>query len=596
VNGHFKVPVFVPIYLFTARVNPAPPDPSDTLAFPPTPEEKRPGPWRKILLWCGVLLVLGFVARPGYHFFKKQRARALAQNAIECLDRSDLTNALRYAQAAYLMQPGEPAALRSAARVQTTLGHTNALEFWQALLKSGSAQSEDRRAFVDLGLRLHAVDRVRPELRNLVESEPADHRTLWLLSRLSFVEGKQDESLAFTKQALAKDPENKEYRLFAAASEFSSPDPVAQARGQKTLLELMRDPSAAGLDAVVFLARNNPGRELIPELIEKLNRHPLSRTVHRVVALQLAIQLEPARKADLINEALGRFQSSTSDLAIFAAFLSDNREFATLVWAIPRERAVAEPALLLPYLDALGALDRWSEVQDILTRPDLPLPEAYREAFRARTAMKLGDAAAAGAAWRRALQAGSANPAELEFLARYAERGGEYDQANRAYRALAATQSDNLPVYLRWSRFLQEHGSTAELREILKIMAERWPEEVSFKNDVTYLDLLLRQNAEASLRTAEALVQSNPDLLPFRTTLALARLRANQPAAALEAFGPTSWDWNKALPASRAIYAAALAANGREQEALDQRFATPLAQLRPEEIELLPKDGRTKLR
>src|SRR5688572_20690797 len=71
---------------------------------------------------------------PSYRKFKGWRSRNLAAQAEFALDRNDLTNATRIAQAAHLMSPSEPAALRAAAKVQTRAGHPNAFEFWQALI------------------------------------------------------------------------------------------------------------------------------------------------------------------------------------------------------------------------------------------------------------------------------------------------------------------------------------------------------------------------------------------------------------------------------------------------------------------------------
>src|SRR5688572_10325832 len=85
-------------------------------------EEVRRPRWalRLLVIGCvGILLVLG--GRPTYHRFKAWRARALAAGAEAALAQEDLTNAVRKAQAAYLMRPDEPASLRTAARIQSRI-------------------------------------------------------------------------------------------------------------------------------------------------------------------------------------------------------------------------------------------------------------------------------------------------------------------------------------------------------------------------------------------------------------------------------------------------------------------------------------------
>jgi len=355
------------------------------------------------------------------------------------------------------------------------------------------------------------------------------------------------------------------------------------------LQQISRERTNPGLEAATFLARQGDlSVEQAHELVQLLESHPASKTFHRLLALDLQVRTEPGRKEQFIEAGFKKYLAgSTEDLAMFCTWLNEKREFATTLRAAPLDRALADRNLLMLRLDALGGLNRWKEVQDVLRKPQLPLPEAYLEAFRARTATKLNDPAGAAASWRKSLQAASGSADELAFLAQYAEKNGEYEQAKRAYRALVAAQSNPLAVYLSWSRMTQQHGTTEELRDLLKEMAERWPDEVSFKNDLAYVELLLNRNIESSLRFAAALVDSFPLNLPFRATLALGRLRSNNPAAALDAFRGRDWDWDRALPGNRAIYAAALAAAGKTGDARIQARSLPAEALRPEERELI---------
>jgi hypothetical protein len=319
-----------------------------------------------------------------------------------------------------------------------------------------------------------------------------------------------------------------------------------------------------------------------------LEQHPQSQTVHHLLALEVRLRMKPAQKGELLGAATKKYEAgSVEDLAVFAAWLNQQREFSHTIRALPLQLALTQRDLLMIYLDAVAGMERWREVQQILARPELPMPDAYLEAFRARTAAKINDPAAASAAWRRALQAATGHADDLAFLAQYAERNGEFDQAKRAYRALAMAQSDQLPVYMAWLRMLQQVGTTEELRDLLKEMSDRWPNELAFKNDLAYLDLLLKRNIEPALRTAEQLVSAFPQNLPLRATLSLARLRSGQPASALAAFDGRAWDWNQALPSNRAVYAAALAAEGKITEARELVRTLPTESLRKEERELI---------
>jgi hypothetical protein len=88
---------------------------------------------------------------------------------------------------------------------------------------------------------------------------------------------------------------------------------------------------------------------------------------------------------------------------------------------------------------------------------------------------------------------------------------------------------------------------------------------------------------------AENLVGREPASLPHRTLLALARLRAGEPAKALEVYKNIRVAPNAASPSAIAVHAAVLAANGQISDARTEASALKGDQLLPEERELLEK-------
>ena len=83
------------------------------------------------------------------------------------------------------------------------------------------------------------------------------------------------------------------------------------------------------------------------------------------------------------------------------------------------------------------------------------------------------------------------------------------------------------------------------------------------------------------------LVADLPDRAAYRTTLALAYLRKNQPDLALTAYGQEKMDWSSALPGWQAVRAAVLAANGREEEARRLAASVNWDRLKPQERDLI---------
>src|SRR5207237_9779887 len=93
---------------------------------------------------------------------------------------------------------------------------------------------------------------------------------------------------------------------------------------------------------------------------------------------------------------------------------------------------------------------------------------------------------------------------------------------------------------------------------------------------VAYYDLLLEQNVSANTSKAKELVAKYPDRLEFRVTAALAFLRQHDAAAALAQFQGPPIEWGKTPPSWRAVYAAALRGNEREDGARHTIRTSPL--------------------
>jgi hypothetical protein len=113
------------------------------------------------------------------------------------------------------------------------------------------------------------------------------------------------------------------------------------------------------------------------------------------------------------------------------------------------------------------------------------------------------------------------------------------------------------------------------------------PYEPEPQNDWAYLSLLLDQNIDEAGRTADALVAAHPQLLAYRSTLALANIRKNNPQGAEKVYQGLQIDWTTSPASWKAIYAVVLAANGEAAKAGEFARGINRSQLRPEELALL---------
>lgn len=546
--------------------------------------------WGAFVL-VGITLIVAFLlsARPLYHNLKRWRARQLASQAERLLSGQKWTEASEKAQGAFLLCPTEPDAIRAVATLETEAGLPSAQEFWQTLLATGRATPTDRRSYVAAALHSGAPGRAHAELARLLTEEPDQPADLWLLARVCLAEGDPSAAGRFAAAAAAGDPTNRQYRLFAATLSFDAAQAGPRSNARQVVWSLGREADAVGLQAIEFLAsRRDLSADQFRELASLLDKHPLRRTADRLLALALRLREQPARRAQVLDAATDAFaHSDPADRRDFGAWLNQQGEFSRTLAVLPLAEARQRMDLFIVHLDALASLGRWTEIEALLKDRTAPLPPVYREAFQARCALQLKDPGLAAACWRRALAAAENNLPDLWWLADYAGKNGEVGAARKAYRAWMDRVRDPRPGYQALTRLIEQTGTTAELRDLLGETLQRWPDDPALRNDHAYLSLLLGEELARCRRTAEELVAQNPDSLPHRTTLALARYRLKDFPGALQVYAGQDYDWQAALPGNRAVYAAVLAANHATAEARRLARGLPAAALRPEEAALV---------
>lgn len=377
------------------------------------------------------------------------------------------------------------------------------------------------------------------------------------------------------------------------------------------------------------------------ELAQRLASHPLAKAQQKLLALDLLEHVDASRREQLIARAIAEFKDVDADsLTALAAWLNSKGEYEKTLEAIPLAKALQGRDLFLQHLDALGALGRWSEIKELLGSERFPLDQVVQAMYLARCNAQLGEKTSAENNWKRALEAAGGDPGKLLTLADYAEKNGNLAVAQSAFET-AATESPKMrPAQQGRLRMAQASRDTKKIHDVLAEMLRLWPNDSAVQNDECYTRLLLlgsnSQNDEAPMTNdetnggtspvpsgekrdegvasptnpitnnppspgsgaageelitisalAEKLVQREPASLPHRTLLALARLRQNRAADALDVYSNIQVRPNAVTPSALAVHAAVLAANGRTDDARAEAEQIKPEQLLPEEQALI---------
>lgn len=561
--------------------------PGETAA-PPPPES---GILKKILLGLLVLTVLCgiIVGRPFLRWVRNARSRHFAGQSELYLAQENWQEAYSKAQAAYRLSPQEPAAWRALAHFYEKADSRAATPFLKMLCATPAATTEDEKEYAEVSLQHGDALQAHDQITRVLQRDGKNPEHLRLAARIYGALGDLKEARHFALQAEEFDPGNMRGRFLTAEIEISSSDQAERAKGWEAIWKLDQDQTEAGLDCLRFCSRRPAfPREHLAALPDLLRHHPLATERDRLLASELDLLRSPSEREQILRQAMADLKKGDgAALHTLAVWLNTLGEFKKTTEILPEALAVTRQDLFLTYLDAMAAMNRWKDVDRLLEMKDVPLADVYVQAFHAKSAEARGDKETAEFSWRRAHTAATGNMAQMAYLAQYAEKSGRIDQAELAYRSLADDVPSAQNAYHALLRIAQGRKDAQATLTLLQEMASRWRDDPAVRNDVAYMSLLLKKEVPKARDIALGLVSALPSELPHRTALALACLRTNDPASALNTYAGLQIPWEKVAARDKAIYVAVLGANGREEEAKKMAASLATNDLFPEELDLV---------
>jgi hypothetical protein len=337
------------------------------------------------------------------------------------------------------------------------------------------------------------------------------------------------------------------------------------------------------------------------DVADALENHPDARPAHKLLALELRARQDPALTDQYVGDAVERFGNAARLAQTYqGADLADATLLALVTWlnkigrsaktleVLPEARAIQRQDLFIQYVNALAALQRWSEVKDLFLSEHSVVDPMVQHTYLAVAQAHLGSATAATNEWQRALQV--ANTAEkLLILAKFAEQNSVNDIADAAYSDAINIGLKNREAYTGRLRLALAANDTTKAQTIAAEIAQLWPDDAAARNQDAYLRLLLGASgdaAEAAEREAKVLVAKEPRNWQARATLGLACLRLARNQEALAAIREPRVTGVEP-PGALAVRAAILAANGYEQGARNDARLVSAELLLPEERALI---------
>jgi Flp pilus assembly protein TadD len=340
----------------------------------------------------------------------------------------------------------------------------------------------------------------------------------------------------------------------------------------------------------------------LTEVADALENHPDARPAHKLLALEVRARQDPALTDQYVADAVERFgnaarlaqtyhggaDSADETLLALATWLNKIGRPAKTLEVLPEARAIQRQNLLLQYVNALAALQRWTDIKDLFLSERSVVDPMVQHMYLGIAQARLGSAIAATNEWQRALQVANSSE-KLMTLATNAEQNSATDVANAAYSEAIKITPTNRAAYAGRLRLALAAGKTAQAQTIAAEIAQMWPDDTAARNQAAYLRLLLGASgdaAEAAERDAQVLVAKEPRNWQARATLGLACLRLGRNEEALAAIREPRVTGVEP-PGALAVRAAILAANGYGNGARSDARLLAAKPLLPEERALI---------
>ena len=538
-------------------------------------------------------LLLWVIIPPAYQRLKVWRAmKFLAQSEVAA-NEGNIQKSISLMRQAILMVPNEEAIFRKVRLFNASFGDPTALNSIQALMLENQASPQELLTLAEQALKSEKPVIAKAALDQLKD----DHSVRKIIVQMRFLEkgGNLKEALDLSSKELATlMPEDRDNLLLATAEMTLKSDPPAS---REMLLQLVDKNSATGISALRLLAAQSlaqRGAESLKsdKVADKLLAHALHTPDDALLALDLRILENPSAQPALLAQTMAdRSSGSPDDALAFARWLNRRIHYKESVDFIGRERATSNPDWLLLYLDALAGLERWNDIFTMLDADTIiGLSDSIRLLFLARAAEKSGERERADESWRE-MQLGLAyeKPEVVSFIAAYALRIGEHEQAIKAYTALSHRKETALEGFLGLIRCWPPNTPAAELLPVYQEFTDSFPTLAEARSDQTYLKLLTGEKPATTAAIAKQFYDNTPQSLAALSIAALGMLKSGTAAEADALYDGKTISWLSAPAAWKTVRAAVLYGIGKKKEADELARTINKSQLRPEERALLPE-------
>ncbi len=542
--------------------------------------------WFIALALLALVVVVAF--RPVMSRVKVWRAGNLLDEAREHGAAGDWSEALRTSLASVQLDSTIDG-LRVYFEAQRRSGDSGALRTAAALATHPEATDADRALALGAFLDFHDLVNFSNLARGLSEASREHPQVQFQVVRFLLAQGRGDEALQLADSVSAGE-RSAAFDLLLCQSLIRSPQVETREEAIRRLGKLFDDPDrAVALDALRILAS-----QLDEGISEGLARKALARfgedgelgVPEQFGLLLFKVRLDPEGKGALIEQAIRDYREA--HLVNLLQWLLRVGEAEKVVELSEGEAGSLD--VFRSRVKALKMLTRYEQLLEEMEDPPAGVSTVESLAVRAGLARLLERPVDESGYWRKAFDYAKLRPAQNLYPV-IAEVAGEVGAVDVQMEAVASSiehprgippLAGRLAPLFKW---LSENDSE-RLLAISRRLLQREPGNPSLINNYFYLQILHREPDAKTIEGLQQLVAAFPEALPFRGSLAFAQVRMGEATAALATLDAAEEDAADFPAGEKAVYAAALAAAGRKDEAMALQASIDWEALNEKETEV----------
>lgn len=467
----------------------------------------RPRPW--LTLTMGFLLILGITYwLAGDHVITYGRsviAAHYAGKAQEKIKNKQWLEASQLLARARSWRGNEPQVLRGYADllIATRSDNLSLLQILRNLEAVHEITAQDRVYIGQILISLGHVAEARVAYEKLSDAQKLEQKSLELLASIYQAEGRIEDAEKTMRQALAMAPTDPASKLRLAILNHQNTFVEIQDQSRREIWELAESPDDIGLQALEFLSTRArlDGQEAdrVMQLIEK---HPNNTPGMRYSALSARIRARPQDRDKVIEAEVLRVKGQGVEILRPAlTWLLQEQQPERVLELLSGDIHLKSGPLLHSYLLALGALNRWSDIEMILKKK-LPVSETFVHLWKARTAEKLDTGIRTvrhhlEAAFAQTL--GGQDESSARMTAEAAEEMGQWDLASRFYNDIASLHPLSRGLMLEKVQTMATRGRSTEAALLAADrLTELHPDNQVYKQRTLYLRLIAGHEIETA--------------------------------------------------------------------------------------------------